>query len=148
MSNIPDLLDNKIRTARKDHICSYCNGIIHKSEKYDWSKLIYEGELYEWKAHLDCQKIASELWDYADPDEGMTEEDFYTACSEFCRTFICPDCEYADKETYDELECNRDESFCLDKIAEVFKHYLLRQVPRKHGDWWKVWKLIPKEENK
>ena len=82
--------------------------------------------------------------DYADPDKGMTEEDFYTACSEFCRTFICPDCKYADKETYDELGCNRDESFCLDKIAEVFKHYHLRQVPRQSDDWWKVWKLVPK----
>lgn len=78
----------------------------------------------------------------------MTEDDFYNACNEFCRTFICPDYEYADKETYDELECNGDKSFCLDKISEVFKHYNLRKIPRKPGDWWRVWKLVPKEENK
>lgn len=143
-----DILDNKIRTARKDHTCNYCGDVIHKGEKYDYSKLVQDGELYEWKCHLECNNIANILWEYIDPWEGMTEDDFYEGCRDFCRVFICPGCQYADKETYDDLECNLDKSYCLNKITEKLKYNDFRKVKRDPDDWYSVWKLFPKEANK
>ena len=96
---------------------------------------------------MECNDVANILWEYIDPYEGMTEDDFYNGCRDFCRVFICKDCEYADKETYDELECNLDKSYCLDKIVEKLKHYDFREVPSKPGDWYKVWKLFPKKND-
>lgn len=61
---MPDLLDRKIRVAKKEHSCSYCNGTIHKGEEYEWSKLKYENVIYEWKAHQDCVMVAQEIWNY------------------------------------------------------------------------------------
>lgn len=71
-----DVLDAHIRIARKEHKCNYCCGIIKIGEKYDWSKFSNYGEIYEWKAHLSCCDIASEL-DMADSsDDGITKERF------------------------------------------------------------------------
>ena len=118
---MPDVLQEKERKARTEHICSYCGEAIKKGEIYDWAKLVYDGDLYEWKNHKKCGFIASQLWEFADPDEGMTEDDFMDACARFCRTFVCPDCPHADKETYDDLECNEDKSFCADKIYDFLQ---------------------------
>lgn len=69
-------LDTKIRTAQKEHTCNFCGFKIAKCEKYDWQKLVHDGLLYEWKAHLSCCDLASELdmYDYA--DDGVTQDYF------------------------------------------------------------------------
>lgn len=61
-----ETLDSKRRTARKDHKCSFCGGVIQKGEAYRWSKHTQEGELYEWKSHEHCMFLASKLdmYDY------------------------------------------------------------------------------------
>lgn len=128
-------LDGKERVARKQHYCSYCNGIIEKGESYEWAKLIYEGQLYEWKNHKKCGFIAHELWDYIEPDEGMTEEDFNEGCAEFCSTFICPGCEAATHDCY----------YCLDKIYDFLQTHDFRRVKSENG-WTNAWKCYPKEE--
>lgn len=71
-----DVIATKQRIAVKDHKCNFCGLTIPKGEKYDWQKNVYEGALYEWKAHLSCCDIASELSMYDYADEGVTEEDF------------------------------------------------------------------------
>lgn len=138
-----EIFSEKVRMARKEHICSYCNGTIQKGEKYDNAVLKHEGELYEWKNHIDCGFIASALWRYIDPDEGMTEEDFKEGCRDFCNTFCCPDCPRCSIAPYNDLECKDNLGFCLDKIAEKLRTHDLKRV-QKDCDWMQVWKCIPK----
>ena len=70
-----ETLDSKIRTARKEHICDYCSGIIHIGEKYDWQKNICDGAIYELKRHLSCCHLVSEL-DMDSDGYGVSEDDF------------------------------------------------------------------------
>lgn len=71
-----DVLEQKTRTARKEHKCNFCGETIHVGEKYDWQKNVSEGSIYEWKAHLSCCSIASKLSMYDYADEGVTDDDF------------------------------------------------------------------------
>ena len=104
---MPEILAERERKAAKCHTCSYCGEVIQKGEVYDWAKLEFDGRLYEWKSHKRCSLIASELWSYIDPDNGMTAEDFDEGCTAFCRAFICPGCPSADKEAED---CREDKT--------------------------------------
>ena len=62
-----DELERKDRKAKKPHECDYCGREIKTGETYDWSKYIYDGLIYEWRCHLACSRVASAIWDYADP---------------------------------------------------------------------------------
>ena len=85
-----EILKSYERTARKRHVCDYCDAYIEPGEKYDYATLVdCDGHLYEWKSHKECSFIASEIWDFADPDEGMTGDDFRDTCREICITFVC-----------------------------------------------------------
>lgn len=121
---MPEILDQKERTARKQHTCCYCEGYIEKGEKYDWAKLAYDGLIYEWKAHKECSLIASEIWEYVDPDDGMTHEDFMEGAQDVCQTFICPECQDPDKETG---RCR----VCLHKVHDLLQTHTLQRV--RHG---------------
>jgi hypothetical protein len=137
---MPDILEQKNRIARKEHTCSYCNGKIEKGKEYEYAKLVYEGRLYEWKNHLDCGFVARELWAYIDPAEGMTEEDFQEGCREFCNVFICPECKDFDEVTE---ECDSEDAFCLDKIAEKLRTHDFKRVKSERG-WSDRWQCVPK----
>jgi hypothetical protein len=49
-------LSSKERIARKEHRCSYCRCIINKGNIYRNSAMLYDGDFYEWKTHLECEK--------------------------------------------------------------------------------------------
>ena len=86
------LIEQKNVKARKPYKCDYCGRIIVKGEVHDWQKNIYDGSFYEWRCHLSCARVASAIWEYVDPDEGMSDQDFMDGCQEVCQRFICPDC--------------------------------------------------------
>jgi len=136
---VPEILAQRDRTAAKCHRCDYCGEVIQKGEVYDWAKLIFDGRIYEWKAHKKCASIASDLWDYADPTEGMSEDDFQEACAGFCRAFVCPDCPSFDREAG---ECEKDEAFCTEKIYSLLETHDFHRDPEKR---W-VWRCTPKEK--
>lgn len=46
--------------ARKEHLCDWCNEKIKVGEKYRRS-FCKEDEVYVWKNHIHCEKIAQEL---------------------------------------------------------------------------------------
>ncbi len=137
-------LAQKIRIARKDHGCDYCGCLIRKGEEYKWSKNIWEGRIFEWHNHLACGRVASAIWDYCDPDDGMDEDQFQDGCAEVCRRFICPDCPEWDKE-YD--DCMKDEPYCIDKMDESYcinkmdrffeTHELYKAGRKAYYDIWK-----------
>jgi len=131
---MPDILERKDKVARKNHTCSYCNGTIEKGTSYEYAKLKDGGELYEWKNHKECGFIAQQLWSYIDPDEGMTEEDFQEGCMEFCKAFICLDCNKKTEDCY----------YCLDKIFAFLQNYDFKRIKEKNG-WMYTWECVPKE---
>lgn len=133
-------LKNEERTARKQHICDYCNCIIKKREKYNYS--LHKGDIFfDWKAHKRCDFIALELWDLADPYDGMTADDFHEACGEFCETFVCPDCPQFDKEY---RECDEDRGFCLDKIHALLQTHRLAWTRDKYG--MMCFEVVPRDQ--
>ena len=129
-------LDRKNRKARKTHICDYCGREIKKGETYDWSKNVYDGTIYEWRCHLKCGSVAGDIWDFADPDEGMDGQLFADSCREVCQCFVCPDCPEWDKEYRD---CAKDETYCIDALYEFFKTHEIYLAKREgYAHIWKA----------
>lgn len=133
-------LEHRDRVARKKHICNYCGGVIEKGETYDYYKGVFDGDVFEWKSHLACQRVADAIWDYADPDDGMSDQMFQDNCREVCQQFICPDCPKWNKEYAD---CDDDETFCIDRMDDFFKVHEL-YLERREG-YYTVWKCREKE---
>ena len=128
-------LETKNVIARKQHKCDWCGKPISKGEEYERQKYKYDGEFHEWHAHLACSRVVSARWDYVDPDEGMDSDQFDEYCAEVCCRFICPDCENWNKEYG---ECEKDESYCIERMDEFFKsHELYRAERRGFYEFWK-----------
>lgn len=100
-------LSSKTPVARKDHRCDYCNGKIEKGEKYENSTHVYDGEVYTWKNHLDCHKLAVELNMFE--DYILTGEDFCDIVSEYFFDFIAADYQtYKNTPFQDRLKAVKD----------------------------------------
>ncbi len=132
-----ELLTQCERKARKRHKCDYCGAYIEPGEVYNYATLKYDG-IYDWKSHKECSYIVSELWNYMDPDGGVTDEDFQNACGEFCDTFICPDCESCKDGEHDGCY------YCLHKIYECLQKNELVRTTDDHG-WTQSFKLREKK---
>ena len=135
---MPELISQEKRKARKEHACNCCGETIEKGETYRSAFLRDGADVYQWKGHLHCDFIATELWRYIDPDDGMQAEDFQEGCAEFCYAFVCPDCEH-----YKNKECTQDKPYCLDKITEILKENELVKEKGKYS--YQIWKLVPRE---
>lgn len=135
-----ETIRKETRKARKRHRCDYCSGFIKPGEIYEYAVEKCD-ELYEWKTHKKCIEIASALWDYIDPDEGMTQEDFQYGCTEFCHTFICPECKHYEVDLDD---CMENSGFCLDKIHGILQTNDLRAIRTKPG--FIAYALVPREK--
>ncbi len=122
-----ELIERKNVKARKQYTCDYCGEIIKKGEVHDWQKNICDGTFYEWRCHLSCSRVASGIWDYVDPDEGMSDQEFMDGCQEVCQRFVCPDCPHWDKEYGD---CDKDETYCIDRLDDFFQKYELYRAGR------------------
>ena len=131
-------LTHKDVVARKEHRCDWCGETIKKGEKYHYETFVFEGKVYDWHSHLSCSRVVSAIWDYVDPDYGMSEDDFQQGCADVCRDFICPDCSEWNKE-YE--ECEKDESYCIDKMDEFFKTHELYPTRK---DYWRIWRVREK----
>ena len=134
-----DIIEQRTRKARKQHSCDYCGSIIEKGEEYSCQKNIFDGTFYEWRTHLACSRVASAIWDYCDPDDGMSDQDFQDGCQEVCQRFICPDCLDWNKEY---AECEKDGSYCIDRMDEFFKMHELYKAGRKA--YYEIWKCREK----
>ena len=133
-------LRQEMRTAKKQHVCDYCGGIIKKGEKYSYGA--YKDNIFfDWKSHERCNFIVNELWDYIDPYDGVGEDDFQYGCGDFCHDFVCPDCPQFDKEY---KECNEDRIFCLDRIAALLQTHKLVWNREKYGV--KCFKVVPRDQ--
>ena len=121
---MPELISFSTRKARKNHKCGLCGDEIIKGELYRRQFLKYGGEVYDFKEHERCGEIATALWHYLDPADGLTEEYFEEGCQEYCCRFVCPHCEHWDKS--EDAECSKGLDYCLDKILERLVEYGLK----------------------
>ena len=71
--------------AKKEHICDYCGIKIKVGEIYENQTNVVDNELYHWKSHLVCLKVAEklEMFDYSTCDEGLSNEDFHEGVREY-----------------------------------------------------------------
>lgn len=76
-----DIISTSQQVAKKDHKCSYCDGVIPKGENYRRAVLKYDN-LYVWKSHHRCDNIVSKLRMHDNCDEGVTQDDFYEIIKE------------------------------------------------------------------
>lgn len=136
---MPEILDERERKAKKCHSCSYCGEEIQKGEVYDWAKLTFDGQIYEWKSHKKCSCIASALWSYIDPDNGMTAEEFDEGCTQFSSVFVCPGCPSFDRETGD---CAEEKTYCTEKIYSLLQTHDFRRDQKD----LRAWRCVPKEK--
>ena len=70
-------VSHKVVKARKEHRCSFCNGIIEKGERYESSFNITEGNPHTWKAHISCQKLAEKRNWFHRSDQGYLSDDAF-----------------------------------------------------------------------
>ncbi len=80
-----ETFDHGTRKARKEHRCSYCDGIIEKGEEYNYSVHKMD-DVYTWKAHKHCSEL-TELLNMEFGDEGLTDEDFYEYVNDYFHNF-------------------------------------------------------------
>ena len=131
--------------ARKAHCCDLCGCSIHKGEVYEHQVNVLDGEVYAFRAHLHCQDLSSAIWNYVDPDEGMTLDAFQDAVQSLMSTFYCPShCSKYNKELHD---CDNEHGFntntCVREFAKFMetRELLLIKVPNRGMGW----KLVEKE---
>lgn len=140
---MPELLKSETRTARKPHRCCLCCEEIKPGEQYGYDTYKFDGEVYDWKTHMECDAVSTFLWDYVDPGDGMTSDDFLEACADVCSTFVCPDCEHFDSEHADDGDyCQKNDSYCIHKLYELSKKYYL-SCQRDTQNGWLKWRLVP-----
>ena len=114
--------------ARRIHTCDYCGCEIPKGERYKRSVNVFDGKPYTWKSHLRCAELCGKIWDYVDPDEGMTGDDFICAVQDLMCTFYCPfHCDEYDRDTQD---CDRgfDADVCVKRFAKFMETHELDLV--------------------
>lgn len=126
-------IHHETRKSRKERRCNFCDCMIRKGETYMHSVDKFDGELYEWNTHLHCDSLCSAIWDYVDPDEGMTDYDFQEAVDEIMRTLYCP--AHCDKYDAEEEGCRQgiDRDACYRKFAEFMETHVLSRIRGKHG---------------
>ena len=110
----------RYQRAKKRHVCEFCGASIEIGEKYCYQVIKDGSDFWDHKSHLECEFFCNELWEFIDPWDGMTEDDFNDGVREFCARMICPDCSSYDDEY---RECRKDECYCIDKCVEKLKEY-------------------------
>lgn len=48
-------------TARKEHTCMWCGCKIKKGEKYERKTIKWDGQVYDWICHLECEELTGIL---------------------------------------------------------------------------------------
>lgn len=86
------VLEATTHTARKEHTCDFCGGIIHKGELY-YRSTIVDGEIYTCKVHDLCETLAYFLCEY--DDEGIEKEYWQDVVSEMYRKEFGDDCDFS-----------------------------------------------------
>ena len=92
-----DFFTSTYPKARKEYKCDLCGQKIEKGEKYHRYSGKYDGDLFDDKYHLICQKIINAYCEASTEGE-YTNDEIY----DWLRDDYCPDCAmYANDECED-----------------------------------------------
>lgn len=69
-------------TAKKEHTCSFCGGVIPVGERYNRDTMTYDGHIYEWVSHMHCMEMLRAL-DIEPYDEGVDQSTFCEAIDDY-----------------------------------------------------------------
>lgn len=131
--------------ARRPHVCDYCGHVIRIGERYVRSCNKFDGQLYTWHSHPHCDRLASAIWDYVCPDEGMDTYTFRDAVQTVMSEHYCPaHCPKWDKHWG--CLAGNDMTSCLRRFDEFMQTHRLRRV-RPDGEM-PYWTLAPNTANK
>jgi hypothetical protein len=131
--------------AHKPHVCDYCGHVIPCGETYVQSCNKVDGELYTWLAHPHCDRIASAIWNYVAPSEGMDACTFRDAVKTVMREHYCPaNCQRWVKDVG--CSAGNDMTSCLRRFDEFMQTHSLRWLRPAGGIPY--WALVPKTTDK
>lgn len=71
----------QLTKARKQHMCDFCGERISIGEKYMKATHV-DDYIYDWRAHVYCNKLSHTLKMYNECDDGVTAEYFQEDVSE------------------------------------------------------------------
>ena len=108
-----EILQQTKPKAIKDHKCDWCSGIISKGQNYHYSTQVHDGDIYSWKSHEKCMKLAHTLKMFDEcGGDGVSESDFYEIIYEaFCD--ILGDDDKDDNYSFQEKLTRVYEKHCL-----------------------------------
>lgn len=136
-------IKEETRKARKQHNCDLCGKSIPKDEEYNYAFVVDGGDSWGFKAHLKCRFIMHELWQWFDPDEGLTHEHFEENLPEYCELFVCPHCPdfYQDENEDNACKLSKCPGIdCIDKIVKRLEEYALKKEKIKDG--WRLYQFV------
>ena len=137
-----EMLTQYSRKARKRHRCGFCGRTIEKGERYKEQRCIGDGGPYVFRSHERCRRVSNAIWDYVDPDNGMTQDEFCDAVNELMSTFFCPfRCDRFDKEN-GECKEGRLGTDCIAKCDEYLKMHEL-VLDTNHPWAWRMKEVKP-----
>ena len=77
-----EIISQKVKKAKKEHTCDWCQCKIDKGEEYQNTTLKFN-DLYIWKSHLHCTKIYQELKMDTYDGDGVDSDTFMEFVYEF-----------------------------------------------------------------
>lgn len=81
---MPTILKETYPTAKKEHICEFCGYKIQPGQKYVRQTNVYDGVVYDFITHQECNEVAHELRMYDDCDDsGLDGETFRENLDEY-----------------------------------------------------------------
>lgn len=126
-------VNESIRKAAKEYSCIYCGNPIHRGEKYHMSTHGCENnkKLCVWRCHQKCHDLAMAIWDFVNPCDDMSPDEFHNGLRKVANMFICSDCPNRDVDGDD---CkHRLDMDCINLIHEFFEHHSWEE--RTPGVW-------------
>ena len=87
---------HKTLTAKKNHICELCGGVLATGEKYSRFCGKYDGYMFDTKLHFLCENIIGAYCRYIDDNEYSDDE-----VRDWLEETCCADCEHCDEERED-----------------------------------------------
>ena len=116
--------------AKKDYQCDLCNQKIHKGEKYNRYSGKYNGQMFDDKYHLACQRIIKAYCDAMDDreyDEDSIQEWLYDTHCLDCKHYENDDCTFLElccphiRKHYESKAGEQMETsnFCIEGYIEI-----------------------------
>jgi len=120
-----DTITNPTETkAKKEHSCNFCGEKIKVAEIYVKSTHVFDGQIYDWKSHKNCDYISNRLEMYKNAEDGVTDNIFVDWISEEHDSILenlLPDKE---SQKYSDIIRQLHKVKFLDKLGFVIRHYL------------------------